>query len=468
MHWLFPIHTHRTLWKDPHFLWSVFLGIVVLTIGLQCSEFARHHLQHTLQRQWEYDLLLDYLPVMDLGYFLAWGLELLFVFLAALAFLYPRYIPFSLKTIGVLYLIRSFFIILTPLGARPDQVTAPKDGFFYDLAYGTNEFFFSGHVAFPLMLALIFWRKPLVRIVLLFSTALFAFAVLVAHTHYSIDVFAVPFIVPTIFALCRRLFAGDVRLLESDFDEVRFRNLHGKPEFVTLSIIIPAHNEERVLAACLQSIDDIVGDRALEVIVVDNASTDRTAQIAAGFSGVRVVSEPQKGLTRARQRGLLEARGTHLAYIDADTQLLPGWTDIVLHSFTAYPHLIALSGPYWFNDLPRWQRGLIWVYWALVTMVAYGVTGYVMVGGNFIARKDALQRIGGFDTRIEFFGEDTNIARRLHEVGMIRFTRKLVVRSSSRRLRREGFVRTAGVYLLNYFSEVLLHRPLTRAYSDIR
>jgi len=208
------LHKHRTLWQDKHFLLAVFLGFVVLAIGFGASELARHHLQHALRGTWEHDLFLDNLPVMDLEYFLVWGLELLFAFLAAIIFLHPGYLPFSIKAIGLLYLIRSFFIILTPLGARPEQVIAPTNGMLYELAYGSNEFFFSGHTSFPLILALIFWHKPIIRSVLLIATALFGMAVLLAHTHYSIDVFAAPFIVPTIFAMSKKLFAGDLKYIQ--------------------------------------------------------------------------------------------------------------------------------------------------------------------------------------------------------------------------------------------------------------
>jgi len=216
---------YHSLWKDRRFLLSVLVGLLILGAGLECSELARHHLQNTLRSQWEPDLLLDFLPVMELKFFLAWGLELLLAFLAVVIFVYPEYLPFSLKTIGLLYLIRSFFIILTPLGARPDKVVAPVEELFYNLAYGSNEFFFSGHVSFPFMLALIFWHKPLIRYVLLLFTVLFAAAVLLAHTHYSIDVFAVFFMAPTIFGISRVLFHRDVLYTKETYTTKETRHI---------------------------------------------------------------------------------------------------------------------------------------------------------------------------------------------------------------------------------------------------
>lgn len=83
------------------------------------------------------------------------------------------------------------------------------------------------------------------------------------------------------------------------------------------SIVVPARNEEKLLAQCLKSLleQDYVGD--YEIIVVDNASTDRTAEIASGF-GVKVVYEANVGTGPARQCGLLEARGEIIAFTDAD------------------------------------------------------------------------------------------------------------------------------------------------------
>jgi hypothetical protein len=96
------------------------------------------------------------------------------------------------------------------------------------------------------------------------------------------------------------------------------------------------------------------------------------------------------------------------------------------------------------------------------------MTRYMVVGGNFAARRSALEQIGGFDTEIAFYGEDTNIARRLHAAGKVMFLLRLPMRTSSRRLQEEGMAVMAGKYVANFLSEVVLKRPVTRAYRDIR
>jgi dolichyl-phosphate beta-glucosyltransferase len=91
-----------------------------------------------------------------------------------------------------------------------------------------------------------------------------------------------------------------------------------------LSIIIPAHNEERRLPAALEQIDRFLRmwDRSAEVIVVENGSTDRTAEIAEAFARdhpyVRLIREPRRGKGLAVRRGMLAARGRYRYICDAD------------------------------------------------------------------------------------------------------------------------------------------------------
>jgi len=111
---------------------------------------------------------------------------------------------------------------------------------------------------------------------------------------------------------------------------------------------------------------------------------------------------------------------------------------------------------------------MVRLYWVLLASPAYWMTRYMVVGGNFAARRSALEKIGGFDTAIAFYGEDTNIARRLHAAGKVKFLLRLPMRTSSRRLQEEGMAVMAGKYVANFLSEVVLKRPVTQAYRDIR
>lgn len=235
-----------------------------------------------------------------------------------------------------------------------------------------------------------------------------------------------------------------------------------------ISIVIPAYNEERYIGDCLKSVVANRTEDFLEIIVVNNASTDGTAGVAEKFPGVRVVAEPQKGLTKARQRGLMEAKGDLVAYLDADTRMPPGWPAIVKREFTGRPDMVCLSGPFRYYDLPAGKKMLAEGLWALTAMPIFWVIGFMVLGANFVAKREALQKIGGFDTSISFYGEDTNIAWRLSKVGKVMFSMKFFIIGSGRRLMDEGVIRTFWRYGVNYIAGALWHTPVTDTHKDIR
>src|SRR6516162_6662863 len=124
---------------------------------------------------------------------------------------------------------------------------------------------------------------------------------------------------------------------------------------VLVSFVVPAYNEEALIASCLAAIvAEISRTRCqAEIIVVNNGSTDATRQIALSTSDVKVVDEPQRGLVQARRAGCLVSKGKFIANIDADTILPEGWLHIALMEFARRPDLVALSGPHIYYDLPN-------------------------------------------------------------------------------------------------------------------
>jgi glycosyltransferase involved in cell wall biosynthesis len=237
-----------------------------------------------------------------------------------------------------------------------------------------------------------------------------------------------------------------------------------------LSIVIPAYNEENYLGPCLAAIlREIERTEArVEVLVVDNASTDDTPLIAQAHAGVMVVREPEKGLTRARQRGLISTSAPLVAYVDADTRMPEGWIAAALAAFKNDPKLVCLSGPYHYHDATLSTRVSNWLYWRVLAYPAYLTLGYMATGANFVIHRDTMESIGGFDTSIAFYGEDTNIARRLHARGKVLFKLSFIMPTSARRLAHEGTLATGYHYVLNFLSMAFLGRPLTHEYKDIR
>lgn len=234
-----------------------------------------------------------------------------------------------------------------------------------------------------------------------------------------------------------------------------------------ISLVVPAYNEEKYIGACLESVVKNGGE-LYEIVVVNNVSTDRTSEIAGGFSRVRVVNESEKGITRARQRGAEETSGDIIAFIDADTKMPEHWVREIIRDFETDTKLVCLSGPYIYYDASPLAKVFVWLYWRVLARLAYLFTGYMAVGGNLVIRREALDKIGGFDKNINFYGEDTDTAKRLYQIGKVKFNQKLFMYSSARRLKGEGFLLTAYRYGINFLSEVLTGKPFTSEYKDIR
>lgn len=242
-----------------------------------------------------------------------------------------------------------------------------------------------------------------------------------------------------------------------------------------ISFVVPAFNEEALLGECIRAIQAEIGRSGCvaEVLVVNNASTDRTVAVAETFAGVVVVHEPVKGLVAARRAGFEAATGVLIANIDADTQIGAGWVDRVLASFEADPKLVALSGPYDYFDVPFRIRAAARMFY-LVGFCTYAFNKHVLgvgsmvQGGNFVVSRSALVEAGGFSDTFEFYGEDTDIARRMNSVGNVMFTWKLMARSSGRRLMGDGLMMTGLRYSANYLWATYFRKPFTTAWNDYR
>lgn len=242
-----------------------------------------------------------------------------------------------------------------------------------------------------------------------------------------------------------------------------------------ISFVVPAYNEEAMLPVCLAAIRAEIERSGCdaEIVVVNNASTDQTAAVAAAVPGVAVVHEPVKGLVAARRAGFGAARGVLVANIDADTQVPRFWIDRVLEAFARDAKLVAISGPYDYFDVPIHIRAVSRMFYG-VGYATYAFNKHVLgvgsmvQGGNFVVSREALESIGGFSDEFQFYGEDTDIARRMNQVGNVVFTWKLMAKSSGRRLRGDGVVMTGLRYSTNYLWVTFFRKPFTNAWHDYR
>ncbi len=230
-----------------------------------------------------------------------------------------------------------------------------------------------------------------------------------------------------------------------------------------ISFLIPALNEERWIGDCLRSIAHAHDPRVREIIVIDNGSTDATAEIAASFPGVTVLREPRKGVSRARQRGLDAVSGELVACIDADSRLPEGWVDSVCEKFDD-PALTCLIGRCEYFDLAVWKRWIIRT--ALKLLVLFhamcGKNALYAHGGNAIYRTRILREAGGFNTHIDFYGEDVDTMMRMTKHGKVTFDPSFTVNASARRINAEGFWHALLLYRINAIWQRITKKPLIR------
>lgn len=240
-----------------------------------------------------------------------------------------------------------------------------------------------------------------------------------------------------------------------------------KGNHLFISVVVPAFNEEKYIAKCLAALQAQDYPReSYEVIVVDNASSDRTVAIAAQF-GVRVIFEPRKGVARARQGGAEVARGEIIAGLDADSIPPQQWLAAIDRAFRHQPSLGAVTGPVYFYDGKFREQ---W-FTRYLSNPAVHITHLLgrgwLQGNNFAVKKTLFFSVGGFNTLL-LSGEDVDLSLRLHGVTRLAFDQQMAMLISSRRA-GEGYGNHLRRSVANYIRVVFLKKPPYSGYVvDVR
>ena len=174
-----------------------------------------------------------------------------------------------------------------------------------------------------------------------------------------------------------------------------------------LSVIVPAYNEEAVLARTLARIRASLTSASLEfeLVVVDNASEDATAELARS-AGATVVHEGTHNIARVRNAGAKAADGEVLVFIDADTIVPENLFDGIVQALDddrCYGGAVAVE----YDELHRrWMKWYLagWKFWAGIFHFAQGAAQF--------SRRPAFSAIGGYDESL-FMGEDIDFFWRL-------------------------------------------------------
>ena len=205
------------------------------------------------------------------------------------------------------------------------------------------------------------------------------------------------------------------------------------PDLRIVSFVVPAWNEERWLPGALAAIRDAASALALEheIVVADDGSTDRTAELARA-AGATVVPVLHRQIAATRNAGARASRGQVLLFVDADTIVHPG----VVRAALAAVDRGAVGGGCGFRfdgDVPLWTRPM------LRFMVFAFRRARLAAGCFFFARRIDFEAVGGFDETL-YAGEELALARELKRRGPFVVLREQV-ETSARKLRSYGGAR---------------------------
>ena len=189
-----------------------------------------------------------------------------------------------------------------------------------------------------------------------------------------------------------------------------------------LTVVIPTYNQAALLERCLAALAaQDAPEGAFEVVVVDDGSSDGTADLlarrAAAGGALRVLTHPNVGPSRSRNRGIAAARGRFVAFTDSDCEPARDWISRLLAAFGAHPHASGIEGR-------------IVTVEAAVTPFTHQVEnlhGGLFCTANIAYRREVLDAVGGFDEDFFYGHEDTDLALRAEPHGPIVFEPAVLV-----------------------------------------
>lgn len=200
---------YKNLFQIKHYKRSLFTGLILLMVAAVLTLISIGYTDIAKGNSVG-NLFLDNLPKLDLFWFRTIGIALIVLLIIVIGFLKPKHLPILSKTIALMYTIRAFFLPLTHLKFYAGKILIPSSyPILGQIPFSGNDLFFSGHVAFPLMAAFVFWEDKKLRYLFIFFSAISGLASLLAKTHYSIDIFVVPFMVYSIFKISEKIFKKD-------------------------------------------------------------------------------------------------------------------------------------------------------------------------------------------------------------------------------------------------------------------
>ncbi len=236
-----------------------------------------------------------------------------------------------------------------------------------------------------------------------------------------------------------------------------------------LSIVIPAREEEKAISATITQFKSITLPH--EIIVSDDGSSDRTAELAGQlankvvtFSGVRHTPG------RTRNAGAKVAHGEFVAFIDADV-VVPEADAFYKRALKHFedPHIVGVCGPQ--RALPELET------WA--DRISFGILNAILAfnnnvlhrgeasGKNMVVRKSAFEKVGGLREDIAT-REDGDFFYRLSKIGRTVYDSSLMVHHGARRAHRVGWLKLWWIWISNTVYFALFNKTIADDWTPVR
>jgi peptidoglycan/xylan/chitin deacetylase (PgdA/CDA1 family) len=216
--------------------------------------------------------------------------------------------------------------------------------------------------------------------------------------------------------------------------------IYGIINMMKISVVVPARNEENYLGKCLQSLKDQTYTGEYEILLINNGSTDKTAQIARSF-GIKVIDAfEQKSVFYARQVGVEAADGDIIVQADGDTLYPRRWLEKIAAKFESHPKAVALSGRFLYREKFTWAFVELNVRnWLNNISAALFGRPFLVCGATFAFRRKAFDAVGGYKD-LPYSADQHGITTKLRKEGKILYDSKIYVLTSARSVAKPCFI----------------------------
>lgn len=227
-----------------------------------------------------------------------------------------------------------------------------------------------------------------------------------------------------------------------------------------VSIIIPAYNEEKTIARTIKSLK-MQSYKNFEIIVVDNNSKDKTKEIASRYA--KTTTETKQGYISAVKRGVSEATGDILTFCDADSFYKKNWLKKMVKAFKN-KRTVAVYGTAMFYDTNIITSLLSTLFYSGFLIISKIMGLDNTAGFNFLFRKNAYEKAGGYDENWKSGSPDIEFGTRLKKLGRVSL-KMTIVMTSSRRFKKGGFLKTTKMFF-GMWKNMLSHKAPEVSYEE--